>query len=132
MNATLADLKPVEALYLQMGSGGGDLGLIFATGAPGVSAKELVAGWNLISSATEETNNAPDVLSGLRDVANAGTGLTTLVSQGIYNTTSGDFYVDATVWTNLDTTTLEPHDGYWIRMNAVRTLGVVVVIPEPA
>ena len=131
LSATLADSKPVEALYVKMGSGGGDLGIIFLTGTPEVSAKELVAGWNLISSASSELNNAPDVLSGLHDVANAGTGLTTVVSQGIYNRTSPDFYVDATVWGNLSEYTLEPFDGYWIRMNADKTFGVVVVPGGP-
>ncbi len=122
---TLADLKPVEALYVK----GGTLGLIFSTGVQGLSAKELATGWNLISSANSEAGNAPDVLSGLRDVAGDGTGLTTVVSQGIYNTNSIDFYVDATEWDNLILVDLKASDGYWIRMNAAKTFGVVPQLP---
>jgi hypothetical protein len=124
---TLADLKPVEALYVKMDSAG-ELGIIYSTDAQGVSAKELLAGWNLISSANSDSLNAQAVLSGLRDVAGAGTGLTTVVSQGIYNRTSGDFYVDATEWGNLAEITLDPFDGYWIRMNAAKIFSIV---PQP-
>ncbi len=131
---TLAeDLEPVEALYVKMGSEGGDLGLIFLTDVQGVSTKELVAGWNLISSANSDIDNAQAVLSGLRDVASDGSGLTTVVSEGTYSLPpSNGFYVDATEWLgDLATTTLDPFEGYWICMNAAKTFSVVPVIPIP-
>ncbi|GAI92354.1 unnamed protein product, partial [marine sediment metagenome] len=79
LEAAATNLEPVSALYVKT-VGGGGVGIIYAPGAPGVSSKDLVAGWNLISSGTVAPVGA--VLSPLRDIAQTGAGLTTLVSQG--------------------------------------------------
>ena len=123
VEAYFDDLKPVEALYVKM-PGGGWAGLNYLDAAPGMSAKELVEGWNLISSGTEADAGA--VLSPLQDIGNQGTGLTTLVSQGGYNFTTGDWYIDASDWTNVTGETMNPFDGYWIYMNAAKSFGVIL------
>jgi hypothetical protein len=130
LSATFADLKPVEALYVKM-SGSGKAGLNYSGGTPGVSSKDLVAGWNLISSATGDANNASAVLSPLRYVQvgnQQGVGLTTVVSQGNYNKNTASFYLATLTdsdWTTLGTKTLSPFDGYWVYLNAAKTFGVI-------
>jgi len=128
LTATFADLKPVEALYVKM-TGSGQAGLNYSGGAPVASSKSLIAGWNLISIAT--TDNASAVLSPLRHVQigeQQGVGLTTLVSQGNYNQSTGNLYLPTLLegdWTTLGTTTLDPFDGYWVYMNAAKSFGVI-------
>ena len=129
LSATFSDLKPVEALYVKM-SGGGWALLNYSDGAPGVSAKELTAGWNLISSATDD--NAAAVLSPLRYVQvgqEQGIGLTTLVCQGTYRVFGTDSLYLATLtdadWTALARVTMSPFEGYWVYLNAAKTFGVV-------
>ena len=120
------DLEPVEAVYAKT-DGGGGVGINYSTGAPGVSSKDLDAGWNLISSATE--TDAKAVLSPLRHVQvgeEQGICLTTLVSQGEYNQHTGSFYLATLTdddWGNLPT--LNPFDGYWVYMNAAKSFGVI-------
>jgi hypothetical protein len=125
LSATIADLAPVEAIYVKT-TGAGLVGLSYSTaGSPGASTKDLVAGWNLISSATETA--ASIVLSPLRFVTvgtQQGVGLATLVSQGSYNLTTGDWYIDATDW-DLGDYTMDPFDGYWVYMNAAKSFGVI-------
>lgn len=128
LSATFADLEPVEALYVKItGSGENAAGLNYSTaGAPGASIKDLVAGWNLVSSAT--TTGADIVLSPLRYVQigeQEGTGLATLVSQGSYNMNTADWYIDATTWGNLAAKVMSPFDGYWVYMNAGKSFGVI-------
>jgi len=125
---TPAALVPVDALYLKTVEGGG-VGFDYSGGVPVASSKDLVAGWNLISSATE--TDAKAVLSPLRYVPvgeEQGVALTTLVSQGNYNQHTGSFYL-ATLgpldWFALKATTLNPFDGYWVYMNAGKNFGVV-------
>ncbi len=127
LSATLADgdLEPVEALYVQMDGAGKKLGIIYSTAVQGMSDKDLVAGWNLISSATSVPDNADDVLSPLQDVGSLGVGLTTLVSQDIYNQNTGDLYIDASTWGNLAAVDLNAFDGYWVYMNAAKSFGVI-------
>ncbi len=127
LSATLADgdLEPVEALYVQMDGAGKKLGIIYSTAVQGMSDKDLVAGWNLISSATSVAGNADDVLSPLQDVGSLGVGLTTLVSQDIYNQNTIDLYIDASTWGNLAAVDLNAFDGYWIYMNAAKSFGVI-------
>jgi hypothetical protein len=125
LSATIADLAPVEAIYVKT-TGAGLVGLSYSTAAPGASTKDLVAGWNLVSSAT--ATDAGIVLSPLRYVTIGtvqGVGLATLVSQGSYNLNTGDWYIDATTWTNLTGNTMSPFDGYWVYMNAAKSFGVI-------
>ncbi len=119
----LADLEPVQALYVKM-DGSGWAGLDYLAAAPGMSAIELVQGWNLISSGV--ATDAGAILSALQDIGNQGTGLTTLVSQGSYNLTSGDWYIDASVWASVTAAAMDPFDGYWIYMNAAKSFGVIL------
>ena len=125
-SATVADIEPVEALYVKTTSDDGLVGLNYSTAAsPGASIKDLLAGWNLISSAT--STDAGIVLSPLHYVQigeQEGTGLATLVSQGSYNLTTIDWYIDATTWANV-TGTMDPFDGYWVYMNAAKSFGVL-------
>jgi hypothetical protein len=134
LSATFADLEPVEALYVKM-PGGGWAGLNYADVAPGVSAKDLVAGWNLISSATANSSAAA-ILSPLRYVQvgqQQGVCLTTVVSQGNYNVSGRSFYLSALTdadWTaqtpwSLAFTPLCPFDGFWVYMNAAKSFGVI-------
>ncbi|MBA7669162.1 hypothetical protein ES703_77290 [subsurface metagenome] len=123
------DLRPVDALYVKT-DGGGGVGIYYSAAAPGVSSKDLVAGWNLVSSATETA--ADDVLSPLRFVQvgeQQGVGLTTVVSQGTYNQYSDGFQIATlteTDWTtDLEGEKLIPFDGYWVYMNAARSFGVI-------
>ena len=128
VEATVADLVPVDALYAKTDAGGA-IGLVYSGGVPVASSKDLEAGWNLISSAIE--TNARAVLSPLRYVQvgeQQGVGLATLVSQGSYNRTSDSFYLATLIdsdWDTLGGTTLKPFDGYWVYMNAAKTFGVV-------
>jgi len=117
--ATIADLKPVTALYVKTTGSGGQLGLNYSGNSPGPSTVNLVAGWNLISTASYGYAN--DILSSLRYVQ-VGTqqqiGLATLVNQGSINYDDGynnSFYVDATNWRNLSDYEyyLSPFEGYW-------------------
>ena len=132
LSATFADLKPVEALYVKMPDGGW-VGLNYLDVVPGVSAKDLIAGWNLVSCATPEVTAAA-VLSPLRYVQvgeEQGIGLTTLVSQGSYNWSGANFYVATLTdadWEALARILLNPFDGYWVYMNAAKSFGV---IPSP-
>lgn len=127
-SATPSDLRPVDALYLKTIKGGG-IGIKYSTAAPGVSAKDLAAGWNLVSSATEAA--ADDVLSPLRFVQvgqQQGVGLTTLVSQGSFNQFSGGFQLATLTdadWWELTGKTLFPFDGYWVYMNSGKSFGVI-------
>jgi len=130
MEATLADLQPVNALYVKT-DGGGGVGINYPADAdPVVNSKDLEAGWNLISSASS-TVGTRAVLSPLRYVqvgTQQGVGLTTLVSQGNYNQFSNSFYLATLTdadWTALDDVTLEPFDGYWAYMNAAKTFSVI-------
>ncbi len=126
LSATIADLTPVEAIYVKT-TGAGRVGLSYSTAqAPGASTKDLVAGWNLVSSATYDDANI--VLSPLRYVTvgtQQGVGLATLVSQGSYNLNTGNWYIDATDWGNLAGNTMNPFDGYWVYMNAAKSFGVI-------
>jgi hypothetical protein len=123
----ITDLSPGTALYVKTTGSGGQLGLNYDTTVyPAPSPVTLVAGWNLISTAS--TGHADDLLSSLRYVE-VGTqqqiGLATLVSQGALNLNSSSFYVDATNWSNLSSISLNPFDGYWIYMNAPTTFAVI-------
>ena len=128
VSASLADLQPVDALLVKM-PGGGKVYLTYSGGIPGVSAKDLSAGWNLISSAT--TDSAAAVLSPLRYVQigqQQGIGLTTLVSQANYNPSGASFYYATLTdndWVTLAGMSLSPFDGYWVYMNAPKSFGVV-------
>ncbi len=132
LEATFTDLEPVEALYVNMPDGGW-AGLNYDTDViPGFSAKIVVEGWNLISSATAD--NASAVLSPLQYVQvgeQQGAGLATLVSQGNYNLSGTSLYL-ATLsvgdWETLAITTLDPFDGYWVYMNTHKIFGV---FPNP-
>jgi len=118
LSATVADIKPVDALYVKTTDNDGWVGLNYSTTAsPGASIKNLVAGWNLISSANITT---ADIEVGEQQ----GVGLATLVSQGTYNINTADWYVDATTWANV-TGTMNPFDGYWVYMNAAKSFGVI-------
>jgi len=123
-SASASDLEPVSALYVKT-VGGGGVGINYAAVAPGVSSKDLTAGWNLISSGT--TADPGPVLSPLKDIGDEGTGLTTLVSQGSYNQYTGSWYIDATTWMNVTNVPdkMSPFDGYWIYMNAAKSFGVI-------
>ena len=128
--ATVADIKPVEALYVKTTDDDGLVGLNYSTtSSPGASNKDLVAGWNLISSANSTAAGA--VLSPLRYVQigeQEGTGLATLVSQGNYNQNTRSLYLPTLLegdWTTLGTITLDPFDGYWVYMNAAKSFGVL-------
>ncbi|MDO9580696.1 MAG: hypothetical protein Q7J06_09060, partial [Bacteroidales bacterium] len=134
LSATVADLKPVEAIYVKTTGTDGQLGLNYSGAVPVPSSKDLVAGWNLISSAT--ANNAAAVLSPLRYVQvgeQQGVGLTTLVSQGSYNLSGVSFYLatltdadwSAVAPTSLAFTMLSPFDGYWVYMNVAKSFGVI-------
>jgi hypothetical protein len=131
VSATIADLTPVTPIYVETGSAGGFVDLNYSTTTvPGVSTINLVAGWNLISSATATYAN--NVLSPLRYVTTGSgstqtqtVGLTTLISQGSYNLDGSDWSVDATTWSNLSTLVMSPFDGYWVYMNAATTFGVI-------
>ena len=118
---TLADLKPVEALYVQA-SGAGYLGINYSDAQQTVSTKELAAGWNLVSSATVDSAGA--VFSPIRYGDSDVTGLATLVSQDSYNQNTGSLYLDATDWANM-AVALSPFDGYWIYMNVAKSFGVI-------
>ncbi|MBA7650866.1 hypothetical protein ES703_58679 [subsurface metagenome] len=126
--ATLADLEPVDALYLKTEYGGA-LGIIYSGGVPVASSKDLEAGWNLISSAT--IDNARAILSPLRYVligGEQGIGLATLVSQGNFNQHTASLYLSTLTdadWTDLAGHDLNPFDGYWVYMNAGKDFGVV-------
>ncbi|KKN86970.1 hypothetical protein LCGC14_0262390 [marine sediment metagenome] len=125
------DLKPVEALYAQMGSDGGDLGIIYSTGMQGISTKELVAGWNLVSSAT--LDDADVVFSPLRYAligGQQGVSLTTVVAQGTYNLYGTVFNLSALTddhWgvPGLQSETLDPFEGFWVHMNAATSFSVI-------
>ncbi len=126
LSATVADLKPVEAIYVKTTGTDGQLGLKYSGGVPVASDKDLVAGWNLISSAT--TDFAGAVLSPLQYVQageQQGVGLATLVSQETYNLTTVAWYIDATTWSSLAALTMIPFDGYWVYMNAAESFGVL-------
>jgi len=124
VSATFADLEPVEAFYVKTTGSGVKAGLNFSTaGSPGASTKDLVAGWNLVSSANQ--TDAGAVLSPLRYVAGLeAVALATLVSQNSYNLNTGDWYIDATTWSNV-TGIMNPFDGYWVYMNADKSFGVI-------
>jgi hypothetical protein len=121
------DLEPVEALYVKM-PGGGWAGLSYLA-LPGASTKDLVAGWNLVSSATDD--DAATVLSPLRWVQigeQQGVGLTTIVAQGGYNVHGTSFYLAALTenhWDTLGSQPLDPFDGYWVYMTADTSFGVI-------
>jgi len=126
LSATVADLKPVEAIYVKTTGTDGQLGLNYSGVVPVPSSKDLDAGWNLISSATAD--NVNDILSSLRYVQvneQQGVGLATLVSQGSYNLNTGSWYIDATTWANLSDIFMNPFDGYWVYMNAAKSFGVI-------
>ena len=126
LTATVADLKPGEAIYVKTTGTDGELGLNYSGVVPGPISKDLVAGWNLISSATAD--NATDILSSLRYIQvgeQQGVGLATLVSQGSYNLNTGSWYIDATTWANLSDKLMNPFDGYWVYMNGAKTFGVI-------
>jgi len=134
---TPAALVPVDALFLKTEIGGG-LGITYSGGVPVASSKDLEAGWNLISSATE--TNAKAVLSPLRYVQvgnEQGVGLATLVSQGDYNQHTASFYlatltdVDWGFMFGLGKITLNPFDGYWVYMNDAKNFGVVPGAQNP-
>jgi len=125
----LAVLEPVEALYVYM-PGGGWVGLNYDPDVvPGPSVKNLVAGWNLVSSATYD--NAKAVFSPLRYAEVGGQqaiGLATVVAQGGYNVNGSSFYLSALTdadWDILAEQTLDPFDGYWVYMNAPKGFGVI-------
>ena len=126
---TPADLVPVDALFVKT-IGGGGIGIAYLGGAPVASSKELAAGWNLISSATE-TQDARSILSPIRFVQvgeEQGVALATFVSQGDYNLHSESFYMatlNAFDWMALMDTPLNPFDGYWANMNAPKEFGVI-------
>ncbi len=126
--ATPTDLEPVDALYVKT-VGGGGVGINYSAAQPGASSKDLEAGWNLVSSATEAA--AYPVLSPLRHVQigqQQGVGLTTLVSQVSYNQFSESLYLATLTdddWKILAEKTLYPFDGYWIYMNAAKSFGVI-------
>ena len=126
--ADLADLVPVDALYVKT-EGCGGIGIAYSGGVPAASLKDLKEGWNLISSATLET--ARNVLSPLRyiDVGDEqGVCLATLVSQGYYNLHSPNFYLATLAtgdWMGLMRIMLNPFDGYWVYMNADKSFGVI-------
>ncbi len=130
---TVANLEPVDVLCIKT-VGGGGVGINYAATQAGVSSKGLLAGWNLISSGTTPINSEPsayDVLSPLPFATLGGAqavGLTTLVSQGSYNQFSNGFYqatLQSSDWTDLQSITLVPYDGYWIQMNAASDFGVI-------
>jgi hypothetical protein len=130
----VTDLDPVHALYVKTTGSDGQLGLNYSGIQPGPSTVNLVAGWNLISTASY--GYATDILSSLRYVQ-VGTqqviGLATLVNQGSVNYDDGyndSFYVDATNWRNLSNYEyyLSPFDGYWVYMNAPTTFGVIPTV----
>lgn len=129
LDATVADLEPVEAIYAKTTSTDGWVGLNYSGGVPGASEKELAAGWNLVSSATED--DADVVLSPLRYVQvgeQQGVGLATLVSQGDYNLSGNSLYMATLTdddWTTLAGETLDPFDGYWVYMNGAKSFGVI-------
>lgn len=134
VSAFVTDIEPVEALYVKTTGSDGLVGLNYSTTAsPGASIKALLAGWNLVSSATSTASNAVAVLSPIRYVQigeQQGVGLTTLVSQNSYNLNTGDFYIPTLIeanWTGtpLTTTTLDAFDGYWVYMNAAKSFGVI-------
>jgi hypothetical protein len=134
LTATVADLNPVTALYVKTTGSDGQLGLNYSGVQPGPSTVNLVAGWNLISTASYGCAN--DILSSLRYVQ-VGTqqqiGLATLVNQGSINYDDGynySFYVDATNWRNLSGYEyyLSPFEGYWVYMNAPATFGVIPAV----
>ena len=146
VEAELADLVPVDAMYVKT-DGCGGIGIIYSGGVPAASVKELEAGWNLISSATHAEGhnpygegNARAVLSPLRYIdvgAVQGIGLTTLVSQGEYNQHTENFYLATLTpsdWGDggldghgggLRMVVLNPFDGYWVYMNADKSFGVI-------
>ena len=132
LTATFDDLSPVEALYVKT-TGPGFAGLVYdANALPGVSTKDLVEGWNLISSGS--AGDADDILSPLRyaDIGGQqGIGLATLVSQGEMNLNTGNWYLDATNWANLDGATMSPFDGYWVYLNAAKSFGVLTGATSP-
>ena len=128
LEVTPADLVPVNALYVKTDIGGG-VGITYSGGVPVASSKDLEAGWNLISSATEGNANA--ILSPLRYVQvgnEQGIGLTTIVAQGNYNVNGTNFYLATLAdfdWLKLRVTGLDPFDGYWVYMNAGKSFGVI-------
>ncbi|MBA7613977.1 hypothetical protein ES703_21238 [subsurface metagenome] len=123
-----AAIVPVNALYVKTDIGGA-LGFDYSGGVPIESSKDLVTGWNLISSAT--IDNAKAILSPLCwiDVGDEqGVGLATLVSQGDYNQHTDSFTLatlDSGDWDYLEEIKLNPFDGYWVYMNAAKSFGVV-------
>ena len=127
VDATLADLESLTAIYVKTDSGGG-VGFDYAEVAPAVYAKELEAGWNLISIPSKNATTGA-ILSPLRYVTigtQQGIGLATLVGQGDYNQFSDSFYL-ATL-TDADWGALVPldsFDGYWAYMNAAKTFEVI-------
>jgi alkaline phosphatase len=132
LTATFDDLTPVEALYVKT-TGVGFAGLVYDPNAlPGVSSKDLVEGWNLVSCGS--AGDADDILSPLRfaDIGGQqGVGLATLVSQGEMNLNTGNWYMDATNWANFDGATMSPFDGYWVYMNADKSFGVLTGATSP-
>ena len=124
-------LTSVDAFYVKT-DGGGGIGIIYSTSAPGVVTKNLAAGWNLISCAGE--TDAYNLLSQLRYATigtEEGVGLTSLVSQGDFNQFTNSMYVTlvtAGEWTAIDdggSIELSPFDGYWVYMNAAKIYGVI-------
>jgi hypothetical protein len=120
-------LTPVNALYVKT-TGWGQVGFKYsATSQPGVSSKELVEGWNLVSTAS--SGDATDILSPLRYATIGGQQaicLATLVSQSSYNLFTSGWYLDATTWENLEDKIMNPFDGYWIYLNGDKSFGVVL------
>ena len=127
VDATLADLKPLTAIYMKTDSGGG-VGFNYAEVAPAVYAKDLEAGWNLISIPSTVADTGA-ILSPLRYVTigtQQGIGLSTLVSQGDYNQFSDSFYLATLTDADWDALLpLDPFDGYWAYMNAAKTFEVI-------
>jgi hypothetical protein len=149
-SATIANLTPVTALYVETTGYGAKLGINYSGAVPVASTVNLIAGWNLISCATWDAAN--NILSPLHYVTIGTTqafGLATLVSQGNYNfdyagfetdevipTTSdywgnSNFYIDASNWSNLSEIRLNPFHGYWVYMNAPTNFGVIPNMPAP-
>lgn len=132
---TLAtQLTSVDAYYVKT-DGGGGVGIVYSTAAPGVVTKSLSEGWNTISCAGE--TDAYSVLSQLRYAevgTEQGVGLTSLVGQGDYNQFTYSIFVTLVTdaeWAAIDPIDdgggiiLSPFDGYWVYLNADKIFGVI-------
>ena len=125
VDAYLADLQPLTAIFVKT-VGGGGVGFNYLEGAPAIDSKNLEAGWNLIGSPGSISADA--LLAQLRYVT-VGTqqivGLTSLVAPGEYNVHGTDFDVPTLTdnhWNNLPS--LDPFDGYWASMEAAEAFEV--------